>query len=86
MLQEYLNDRNDAITECIDTDSLDAFKAFVSKWVDRGVYPKCFILPSDEVLNISIRQMCLHVKGIEPETKGKAVEWLTSHNCHLDIE
>lgn len=82
---EYAVDRDKAIVECINTDTLEPFKAFISKWADRGIFPKCFMLPSDEVLNISIRQMCLHCTDIEPEIKGKAVDWLTSRGYHLDM-
>ena len=84
IIREYATDRDAAIVECIKTDSLDAFKAFVTKYQDKRFFPACFELPSDSVLEISIRQMALHCTRIEPEIKGRAVDWLTSHNHKLD--
>lgn len=85
IISEYATDRDAAIVECINTDSLDAFKAFVTKYQDKRFFPACFELPSDAVLEISIRQMCLHCTSIEPEIKGRAVDWLTSRGHHLDF-
>ena len=84
IISEYADDRDAAIVECIKTDSLDAFKAFVTKYQDKRFFPACFELPSDAVLEISIRQMCLHCTRIEPEIKGLAVDWLASRGHHLD--
>ena len=80
---EYAKDRDEAIVESIKADSLEPFKAFIEKYSAK--YPSCFELPSDEVLSISIRQMCLHCVGIDHETKGIAVDWLTSRGYHLDF-
>ena len=82
---EYAKDRDKAIVESIKADSVEPFKAFVNEYFGKGTYPKCFGLPSDEVLAISIRQMCLHCVGIDHETKGIAVDWLTSRGYHLDF-
>ena len=81
---EYAIERNKAIVESIKADSVEPFKAFVKKFNDAGFFPECFELPSDEVIAISIRQMCLHCTSIDPETKGIAVDWLTSRGYHLD--
>lgn len=84
LIRQYAKDRDDAIVECIRTDSLDAFKSFIAKYEKKGFFPDCFNLPSDSVLEISIRQMALHCTSIEPEIKGRAVDWLTSNGHHLD--
>lgn len=81
---EYAKDRDNAIFECIATDTVDPFKAFVNKYNDKGFYPDCFKLPNDDVLEISIRQMALHCTSIAPEIKGMAVDWLLNRNHHLD--
>lgn len=81
---DYAKDRDKAIVESIKADSVEPFKAFVNEYSEKGTFPKCFNLPSDEVLALAIRQMCLHCVSIDPETKGKAVDWLTSRGYHLD--
>ena len=81
----YAIERDIAVVESIKTDSVEPFKAFIAKYQGKGFFPDCFEVPSDEVLEISIRQMCLHCVGIEPEIKGKAVDWLTSRGYHLDF-
>ena len=82
---EYSEGRDKAIIECIKTDSVEPFKAFINSWKNRGVFPDCFELPSDEVLAISIRKMCLHCTNIAPEIKGHAVNWLLDHNYSLEM-
>lgn len=80
---KYAKDRDKAIVESIKADSLAPFKLFIAKY--QVSFPECFLLPSDEVLEISIRQMCLHCTNIDYETKGKAVEWLVNRGFHLDF-
>lgn len=82
---EYATDRDKAIIASIKGDTLEPFKAFVDKYAKLGIYPACFALPADEVLEISIRQMALHATAIDYETKGRAVEWLTDRGYHLDF-
>ena len=72
-LKQYAIDRDQAVRESIKTDSVEPFKAFIKKHAE--VFPKCFEVPSDKVLEISIRQMALHCTSIEPEIKGLAVDW-----------
>ena len=79
-LIQYAKDRDAAIVDCIKTDTLEPFKEFV-----KNNLPKGFVLPSDEALSISIRQMCLHCTNIPDEIKGKAVNWLTERGYHLDF-
>ena len=81
-IRQYVIDRNQAIREAIKTDSVEPFKEFVRKHAE--AYPPCFELPSDNVIEISIRQMALHCTDIEPEIKGLAVDWLLSRGLHLD--
>lgn len=82
---EYSEGRDKAIIDCIKTDSVEPFKAFIDSWKDKGVFPECFALPSDEVLAISIRKMCLHCTNIAPEIKGQAVNWLLDRNYDLEM-
>lgn len=82
---EYAKGRDEAIVESIRTDSVEPFKKFVESWKDKGLFPDCFVLPKDEVLAISIRQMAIHCTDIAPEIKGQAVNWLLSRGHHLDF-
>ena len=82
---EYAIKRDEAIIESIRTDSVQPFRRFINEQGLKGVLPACFELPTDEVLEISIRQMAIHCTDIEPEIKGKAVDWLLSHGHDLDF-
>ncbi len=82
-IRQYATDRDQAIRESIRTDSVEPFKAFVKKHAE--AYPKGFELPSDNVIEISIRQMALHCTNIEPEIKGLAVDWLLKNGHDLDF-
>ena len=82
-IRQYAIDRDIAIRESIKTDSVEPFKDFVRKHAE--AFPPCFELPSDNVIEISIRQMALHCTDIEPEIKGLAVDWLTSRGHRLDF-
>lgn len=84
-LTEYAEARDKAIVESIKTDSVQPFRRFIDEQSLKGLLPPCFALPSDKVLEISIRQMAIHCTDIEPEIKGKAVDWLLSHGHDLDF-
>ena len=82
---DYAIKRDEAIVESIRTDSVQPFRRFINEQCLKGVLPACFELPPDEVLNISIRQMCLHCTNIAPEIKGLAVDWLLKNGHDLDF-
>ena len=84
-MKEYAIKRDEAIVESIRTDSVQPFRRFMNEQGLKGVLPACFVLPSDEVLEISIRQMCLHCTNIAPEIKGQAVDWLIKNGHDLDF-
>jgi len=82
---DYAKGRDEAIIECIRTDSVQPFRDFIYGWRDSGHFPPSFTLPEDETLAISVRQLALHCINIAPEIKGQAVEWLLSRGHSLDI-
>lgn len=84
-MKEYAIKRDEAIIESIRTDSVQPFRRFMNEQGLKGVLPACFVLPSDEVLEISIRQMALHCTNISPEIKGQAVDWLIKNGHDLDF-
>lgn len=55
------------------------FKRFIKKWH----HPK--IIPSDEVLKITMRKMCLECTRIPAENKIQACEWLIAHGYLTDM-
>ena len=85
MLALYALERDLAIIAVIESESLEAFKAFVNKWQKIGFYPRCFRLPADEVLEIACRKMALHATRIPESTKTKAASWLISRGYDLEL-
>lgn len=85
-IEDYVKNRDAAIIESIKTDSVEPFKAFIEKYKALNAYPNCFKLPSDEVIEISIRKMSLHCVNIPPEIKGRSVEWLLSRGYDLNLK
>lgn len=86
VIEQYVIDRDKATIEAVETDKLEPFKAFVNKWRALGIYPTCFKLPSDEVLEISVRKMVIHEVNAPESTKQKATEWLLSRGYDLELE
>lgn len=86
VIEQYVIDRDKATIEAVETDKLEPFKAFVSKYAKLGFYPTCFKLPSDEVLEILIRKMVIHEVNAPESTKQKATEWLLSRGYDLELE
>ena len=86
LVKEYVKDRDAATIAVVEGESLDVFKAFVSKWKDLGFYPPCFKLPSDEVLEISIRKMAIHEIDTPDSTKVKAAKWLLERGYDLNLD
>ena len=74
-IDEFAKDRDTAIMEF----DLKKFKRFIKKWL----HPKT--LPSDEVLKITMRKMCLECTRIPAENKIQACEWLIAHGYLTDM-
>lgn len=85
-IKEYSRDRDKATIAVVEGESLEVFKAFVNKWQDLGIYPNCFKLPADDVLEIAIHKMCIHEANAPESTKQKATEWLLSRGYDLELE
>ena len=82
----YAKERDAATIAVVEGESLEVFKAFVTKWKDLGMYPPCFKLPSDEVLEISIRKMVIHETNAPESTKQKAAKWLLERGYDLNLD
>ena len=75
MLKQWVEERDEAVLSF----DLDKFKAFYKKWSAKGFYDKP--LPSDEVVEITIRKMVLGLKNPPKDKVKEAKQWLIEHNC-----
>ena len=85
LIKDYSDERDRATIAVVEGEDIEVFKAFVNKWRDYGLYPRCFKLPSDEVLEISVRKMVLHETRAPESTKEKARDWLLSRGYDLEL-
>lgn len=74
-INEFVKDRDTAIMKF----DLKKFKRFIIKWHHSRS------LPSDEVLEITMRKMCLECTQIPAENKIQACEWLIAHGYLTDM-
>lgn len=84
--EAIIDERDRATIAVVEGESIEVFKAFVNKLLDLGYMPPCFKLPSDEVLEISVRKMVLYEINAPESTKEKAREWLLSRGYDLELE
>ena len=70
-LNQWLKERNKAVLSC----NVQMLKSFYYKWLALGVY-QIKTLPSDKVIEISMRKMILTMKDATPEQKEEAKKWL----------
>ena len=73
-IKEFVKDRDKAVREACRTGDLENFKAFYEKYQKRGLYK--LPLPSDEVLEISVREMLCYTASATNEEKAEAYKWL----------
>ena len=85
-IKQYVKERDKATIAVVEGASIEVFKAFIKKWYDNGYLPACYSLPSDEVLEITVRKMVIHEVDAPPSTKEIAIEWLTSRGYDLKLE
>lgn len=85
LITRYAKERDAATIAVVEGESLEVFKAFVIKWRDLGILPPCFKLPSDEVLEITIRKMVIHEASAPESTKQKAAAWLLERGYDLNL-
>ena len=73
-IKDFVKDRDKAVREACMTGDLEIFKAFYEKYKKRGLYK--LPLPSDEVLEISIRKMLCNTASATIDEKAGAYKWL----------
>lgn len=82
-IKDFVRDRDKAVKEACRTGNLESFKAFYEKYKKRGLY--ILPLPSDEVLEVSIRKMLLNTASATNEEKAGAVKWLIERGYSTSI-
>lgn len=81
---------SDELTAVVATLDVDSFKAFYKRWKKRGIYPNCFELPEDDVLEITIRKLAVNLKDryrakIPQEIRDEAKSWLLERGYDLEL-
>ena len=78
--KQWLKERDEAVY----TFDVEKFKAFYRKWVKRGVYEDK-PLPSDEVLEITMRKMVCALANPREDKLAEARAWLSKRGCSWHI-
>lgn len=86
VINKIMADYNKDLSEAVATLDIHILKAVVEKWHKRGFFHDCFSLPSDEVLEITIRKMAVNMVNIPQEVQETAKEWLLSRGYDLKLE
>lgn len=64
---------------------VEKFKTFYLKWQKKGIYDKRVPLPSDKVIEISMRKMVYNMNSSTAEEKAEAKRWLEEHGCTTEM-
>ena len=80
MHEQWLKER-DAAVQSFD---VETFKKFYKKWTEKGYYENNN-LPSDEVIEISMRKMTCALLHPDPEKLEQAKAWLKEKGYSEDI-
>lgn len=83
LIAQFVRERDEAIKTAIRTDDLRVFKRFYARWKAKGFYQ--IGLPSDEVIEISLRKMLYHMTSATAEEKATAERWLIAHGSSTKI-
>lgn len=78
-LSQWVKERDEAIY----TFDVDTFKEFYRKWQKRGVYTEP--LPSDEVIEITMRKMVCCLAKPKKDKLEEARAWLSEHGYSWTI-
>lgn len=69
--------------EAVRTQDVEKFKEFYKKWTTRGFYR--IGLPSDEVLEVSLRKMLYHLGDATEQEKAEAEKWLKERGYSVNM-
>lgn len=83
LTRQFVKERDEAVKTAIRTDDLRVFRRFYARWKAKGFYQ--IGLPSDEVIEISLRKMLYHMTSATAEEKAMAERWLIAHGSSTKI-
>ena len=78
--KKWLKERDEAAQSF----NVPKFKAFYRKWAKKGVY-ELHDLPSDEVIEITMRKMVCCIADPKPDKLEEARDWLTERGYSWTI-
>ena len=81
IFNEWLSERNRVVKSY----DVDMFKAFYIKWQKRGVYSRLMPLPTDDIIEVSMRKMVYHMTNATEAEKAEAERWLLEHGSDTSI-
>lgn len=76
-IYQYVQDRDEAAASF----DLDKFKAFIIKWNGEA-----FPMPSDDVLEITMRKVAVHCTSLDVDTRVEAFRWLLEHGSDFSLD
>lgn len=78
-LQTWIHERDEAACSF----DIEKYKAFYAKYAKMGVYD--IPLPSDKILEITLRKMVLAMANPPADKYAEACEWLTARGYSLEV-
>ena len=75
-LVQYVRERDEAVR----TLNVQVFKDFIRQW-NGADYP----IPSDEILEITMRKMAVHSTNLPKRFREEAAAWLLNRGYDLDL-
>ena len=82
MMDKY---ENDLIEACITFD-IEKLKAHFDKYQKQGYFPACFTLPSDSVLEITMRKIVFNSDRAPADKQAEAGTWLIENGYDLSLD
>lgn len=79
-LEQFCKERDEAVLSF----DVAIFKDFYRRWVKLGVY-ESRLLPPDNIIEISLRQMVLGLANPPEDKLSEAKEWLLARGYSLDL-
>lgn len=74
-IAQYVKDRDEAVKSM----DVNKFKDFIFK------YDKRQCIPSDEVIEITMRKMAVHITNLDLDTRVDAFRWLLERGYNFDL-
>ena len=82
MIDRY---EEDLIKACLTYD-VKELKAHIAKYKALGYFPDCYRLPTDDVLNITMRKIVFNSNLASPADQAEAGTWLIENGYDLYLD